>query len=74
MSDVIVDTLRDTLKLIPFLFLTYLIMEFLEHKTGQKVQKTVRRAAKFGPVIEVCWELYPSADFPRRLPICMPEE
>ena len=63
MSDVIVDTLRDTLKLIPFLFLTYLIMEFLEHKTGQKVQKTVRRAGKFGPVIGGMLGIVPQCGF-----------
>ena len=51
MSEVIMDTIMDTVKLIPFLFLTYLAMECLEHKTGQRVQKLVRRAGRFGPGI-----------------------
>lgn len=63
MLDVIVDTLLDTLKLIPFLFLTYLVMEFLEHKTGQKAQKTVRRAGKFGPVIGGVLGIIPQCGF-----------
>ena len=33
MIEVIEDTLIDALKLVPFLFLTYLLMEYLEHKT-----------------------------------------
>ena len=34
----------DTLKLIPFLFLTYLLMEFIEHKASSKKQA---RSARF---------------------------
>ena len=33
--DVIADTLVDALKLLPFLFLTYLAMEYIEHKAGE---------------------------------------
>ena len=40
----------DTLKLIPFLFLTYLLMEFLEHRAGGKLETALRRAGRFGPV------------------------
>ena len=34
----------DTLKLIPFLFVTYLAMEALEHHAGEKSEEAVRRA------------------------------
>ena len=34
MLDIILDTLLDSVKLLPFLFITYLLMEELEHKTG----------------------------------------
>lgn len=44
-------TLLEALKLIPFLFLTYLAMEFLEHKTGDKAKHMVKKAGKWGPVI-----------------------
>jgi len=50
MLDVILDTLVDAAKLIPFLFLTYLVMEYLEHRTGEKTQRLVRSAGKWGPV------------------------
>ncbi|MBO4980945.1 MAG: arsenic efflux protein [Lachnospiraceae bacterium] len=48
---IIVHTLEDSLKLVPFLFLTYLVMEYLEHKTGEKAQDMVQRAGKWGPLI-----------------------
>lgn len=51
MLDACLDALIDTLKLIPFLLITYLFMEFLEHKTSDKVQFAVKRAGKWGPVI-----------------------
>lgn len=44
-------TLLEALKLLPFLFLTYLAMEYLEHKTGEKTKHMVKKAGKWGPVI-----------------------
>ncbi|MBQ8494158.1 MAG: arsenic efflux protein, partial [Clostridia bacterium] len=41
----------DTLKLLPFLFLTYLLMEILEQKAGDKAEAAVRRAGKWGPLM-----------------------
>ncbi len=51
MSEVIWDTLIDSIKLVPFLFLTYLAMEYLEHKAGEKTTHMVRKAGKLGPLI-----------------------
>ena len=34
MLDVLLDTVLDSVRLLPFLFLTYLFMETLEHHTG----------------------------------------
>ena len=50
MSEIILDSVTDSIKLIPFLFLTYLFMEWLEHKTGSAARKRIRTAGKFGPV------------------------
>jgi len=41
--------LVDGLKLLPFLFVTYFAMEWLEHKAGDKVNKLVSGAGKWGP-------------------------
>lgn len=51
MLDLLLDAFLDTIKLIPFLFLTYLAMEYLEHRTGEKAQVLIRKAGRFGPVI-----------------------
>jgi len=41
----------DTLKLVPFLFLTYLVMEALEHKAGERTHNVVKKAGRLGPVV-----------------------
>lgn len=48
---IIEHTLVEAIKLIPFLFLTYLAMEYLEHKTGDKAKHMVKKAGKWGPLI-----------------------
>lgn len=51
MIEILEDTFIDTVKIIPFLFLTYLAMEYLEHRTGEKTEELIQRAGKFGPVL-----------------------
>lgn len=49
--DVLADSVIDTLKLIPFLLVTYLAMEALEHFASNKVKETVEHAGTAGPVV-----------------------
>lgn len=49
--EVLTDTLIDSLKLLPFLFVTYLLMEFLEHKASAKSVSMVKKSGKCGPLI-----------------------
>ena len=63
MWDMLLDALLDTLKLIPFLFLTYFLMEYLEHKTGDKTEKIIRKAGHFGPAIGGALGLLPQCGF-----------
>lgn len=51
MLDAILDAVLDTLKLLPFLFITYLLMEYIEHKTSQKSKETIKKSGSFGPII-----------------------
>lgn len=51
MWDVIADTLLDSVKLLPFLFLTYLLLEFIEHKAKEKTEAIMRRSGALGPII-----------------------
>ena len=41
----------EVLKLVPFLFLTYLLMEFIEHKASDRVESFMKRAGAFGPLV-----------------------
>lgn len=50
MLDVLIDALIDTIKLIPFLFVTYIFMEWLEHRTGNKTKGIIKNAGKLGPL------------------------
>ncbi len=49
--DILLDAGLDTLKLIPFLFVTYLIMEWFEHRMETKSQSAVLKAGRLGPLI-----------------------
>ena len=51
LHEVLLDALIDTLKIIPFLFLTYLLMEFIEHKASGKTVALLERSGKAGPLI-----------------------
>lgn len=61
--DVLQDAVVDTLYLIPFLFVTYLFMEWLEHKTGERTQGAIARAGKAGPVLGAVLGVVPQCGF-----------
>lgn len=63
MLHVIEHTLIDTLKLLPFLFLTYLAMEYLEHKAAARTQEMVGKAGRLGPVIGGILGILPQCGF-----------
>ena len=41
MKDCIMDGLLDTVKLLPYLLITFLLLEFIEHKLSKKNQKVL---------------------------------
>ncbi len=61
--DMLYDTGIDGLRLLPFLFLTYLAMECLEHWTGGKMQAVVRKSGKAGPAIGGLLGVFPQCGF-----------
>lgn len=61
--DIFTDALIDSLKLLPFLFITYLIMEYIEHKTNKKTENLVRKSGKFGPLIGGFLGIFPQCGF-----------
>lgn len=48
---VIEHSIEDNIGLLPFLFITYLVMEYVEHKTGDGVERALKKAGKVGPFV-----------------------
>lgn len=63
MTEILLDAVIDTLKLVPFLFVTYWFMEWLEHKTGTKTQALIRRAGRLGPLFGGLLGVFPQCGF-----------
>lgn len=63
MIEIIKETLIDALKILPFLFVTYLIMESLEHKTGDKTKQLVKKSGKLGPLFGSILGIFPQCGF-----------
>ena len=62
-QEVIYDSCIDGIRLLPFLFLTYLAMESLEHWTGGRMQEIIRRSGKAGPAIGSVLGVFPQCGF-----------
>ncbi len=63
MLDVIIDTLIDSVKLFPFLFLTYLAMEYMEHKMGEKTKTAIEKSGRFGSIPGSILGAFPQCGF-----------
>jgi len=61
--DVTLETLVDALKMLPILYLAYLLMEFLEHKAGSKMEQFFLKAGKTGPLLGALLGLVPQCGF-----------
>jgi hypothetical protein len=63
LPEIIEHSVLDTLKIVPFLFLTYLFMEFLEHKSGDAAARWLRRSGKIGPLVGGAMGVVPQCGF-----------
>ncbi len=63
MLDAVLDALMDTIKLLPILFFTYLLMEYLEHHAGSKLALALSRWKKAGPLLGAGLGLIPQCGF-----------
>lgn len=62
-GDAALDSFIDGVRLLPFLFLTYLAMEYLEHRAGAKMQNAVRKSGKGGAVVGGVLGIFPQCGF-----------
>ena len=63
MLEVLEDTLIDSIKLLPFLFIAYLIMEYIEHKISDKSKEKIKKSGKFGPFFGSLLGIFPQCGF-----------
>ncbi len=63
MAEILLDTTIDSIKILPFLFITYLIMEYIEHKMSEKSKETVKKAGKWGPLLGSTVGIIPQCGF-----------
>lgn len=61
--DALFDAVLDTVKLIPFLFITYMGMEYLEHKAEKHTTGMLEKAGHFGPLIGAAVGILPQCGF-----------
>jgi hypothetical protein len=63
MKNIITDTIIDGLKLLPFLFIAFLIIELIEHKLNDTSKNKITQAGKKGPIIGSILGLIPQCGF-----------
>lgn len=63
LEHILAHTVTDTLKLVPFLFLTYLAMEYLERRAGGKTVAMLLNTGKKGPIIGGLLGVVPQCGF-----------
>jgi len=63
MLEVIEEAIIDSIKILPFLFITYLIMEYIEHKTSEKSKDMIKKSGKIGPLIGSLLGIFPQCGF-----------
>lgn len=63
LKDIILDTASDCLKMLPFLFAAFLLIEALEHYSGEVVEKILKKVGKSGPIVGAIAGCIPQCGF-----------
>ena len=63
MLHILEHSLEDLIPMLPFLFLTYLLMEYIEHRNNQKFENLLARTQKLGPLIGSLLGIIPQCGF-----------
>lgn len=63
MQEILLDCVIDCLKLLPFLYLSYLVVEYAEHRMSSRTKAMIYRAGKAGPVLGSLIGVIPQCGF-----------
>lgn len=63
MVDIILDTLIDGIKLLPFLFIVFFVLEYIEHKVSIKNKQIIEKSGNYGPFIGAILGMFPQCGF-----------
>lgn len=63
MIDIILDTTIDALKVLPFLFVAFFLMEYFEHKLSEKNKEKLEKSDKIGPLFGGILGAFPQCGF-----------
>ncbi len=63
LEHVFVHAIEDNLRIIPFLFVTYCIMEYMEHAVAEKAEGAVKYSGKMGPLFGGILGVIPQCGF-----------
>ena len=63
MLEALHHALIDTAKILPFLFITYLVLEWIEHKAADKTARLAAEAGKFAPAVGGLLGVIPQCGF-----------
>lgn len=63
MLDVLLDAVMDSIKILPFLFLAYLAMEWIESRENERTVRMIRKSGRFGPVVGGALGVLPQCGF-----------
>lgn len=63
MQELLMDVLHDSVPMIPFLFLTYLLLEYLEHHESYEYQRKLLSWKRFAPMFGAVLGIVPQCGF-----------
>lgn len=61
--DIILDTFEDTIKIVPFLFIIYLLLEWMEQEAGHKMEHFLEKHRRLNPLAGTLFGLLPTCGF-----------
>jgi hypothetical protein len=63
LQEIVTHAFEDSINILPFLFLTYYAVEYIQHKTGFQNKVSLQKFSKYGPVIGSILGIFPQCGF-----------